>query len=68
MATKAKTRWSSTTPKYWKIIRNISGTAALIAGALLTAPIALPAGLALVLPYIVAIGGVLAPVAQTAKE
>lgn len=61
-------RVSSPTPSFFKKLRNIGLTVAAIAGAIIAAPVALPAVIVKIAGYLVVAGGVLGSASQTAKE
>ncbi len=59
-------RVKAPTPKFFKTLRTIGLTLAAIGGAILAAPISIPAGLIAVAGYVTLAGGVLTAVSQTA--
>lgn len=61
-------RVKAPTPKFFKVLRTIGISLAAAGGAILASPIALPAGIAALGGYLVAGGGVLGAVSQTAVE
>jgi hypothetical protein len=61
-------RVGSPTPTFFKKLRNIGLTVAAIAGAIIAAPVALPAVIVKIAGYLVVAGGVLGGTSQTAKE
>jgi hypothetical protein len=61
-------RVQSPTPKFFKKLRNIGLSLAAIAGAIIAAPVALPAIVIKVAGYMVVAGGVLGGASQTAAE
>lgn len=63
-----KNRWKSETPKFWKKVQKISIAAGVLGGALLAAPVALPAAVVTVGGYLVAVGSVGATLSQLTKE
>ena len=63
-----KNRWKAETPKFWKKVQKISIAAGVIGGAIITAPMALPAALVTVGGYLVAVGSVGATLSQLTKE
>lgn len=65
---KLKERFNAPTPKFWKKVRNISGTIAGIGGLLLTAPVSIPAGLITLGGYLLLAGTVGASLSQLTKE
>lgn len=63
-----KNRWKAETPKFWKKVQKISIAAGVIGGAIIAAPVALPAAVITVGGYLVAVGSVGATLAQLTKE
>jgi ABC-type protease/lipase transport system fused ATPase/permease subunit len=63
-----KNRWKAETPKFWKKVQKISIAAGVIGGAIIAAPVALPAALVSVGGYLVAVGSVGATLSQLTKE
>jgi len=63
-----KNRWKAETPKFWKKVQKISIAAGVIGGAIIAAPVALPAALVTVGGYLVAVGSVGATLSQLTKE
>lgn len=63
-----KNRWKAETPKFWKKVQKISIAAGVIGGAIIAAPIALPAAVITVGGYLVAVGSVGATLSQLTKE
>ena len=61
-------RVKAPTPKFFKILRTIGLALATAGGALLAAPIALPAAVISVAGYVALAGGVMTAVSQTAVE
>lgn len=61
-------RMKAPTPKFFRVLRNIGLALAAAGGALLAAPIALPAAVITVAGYITVAGGVMTAVSQTAVE
>jgi ABC-type xylose transport system permease subunit len=61
-------RLTKPTPQWFKRIRNIGITLGAIGGAIIAAPVALPATIVTIAGYLITVGGVAAAVAQTAKE
>lgn len=61
-------RVKAPTPKFFKILRTIGLTLAAVGGAILAAPISIPAGLVAVAGYVTLAGGVLTAVSQTAVD
>ena len=61
-------RVKAPTPKWFKIIRNIGITLTAVGGAILTAPIALPATIVTVGGYLILGGTVATAIAQTAMQ
>jgi ABC-type xylose transport system permease subunit len=59
-------RAKAPTPKFFKVLRNIGLTLAAAGGALMAAPIALPAGIITIAGYLAVAGGVMTAVSQTA--
>jgi uncharacterized membrane protein HdeD (DUF308 family) len=57
-------RVSSPTPKFFKVLRDIGLALAALGGAVLTAPIALPAAVTSAAGYVAVAGGVLTAVSQ----
>lgn len=63
-----KNRWKSETPTFWKKVQKISIAAGVIGGAIIAAPVALPAAVITVGGYLVAVGSVGATLSQLTKE
>ena len=63
-----KERWKSKLPDFWKKVQKVGIIAGVIGGALLTAPISLPAALASGATYLVVIGTTTATLSQLTKE
>ena len=63
-----KNRWKAETPKFWKKVQKISIAAGVIGGAIIAAPLALPAAVITVGGYLVAVGSVGATLSQLTKE
>jgi len=61
-------RASAPTPKFFKALRNVGLTIAAVGGAILTAPIALPAAVVTVAGYLVVGGSVATAVSQLTVE
>ncbi|TZF83921.1 hypothetical protein FW774_10720 [Pedobacter sp. BS3] len=61
-------RVTAPTPKWFKIIRNIGITLTAVGGAILTAPIALPATIVTVGGYLILGGTVATAISQTAMR
>lgn len=61
-------RISSPTPKFWKKVRKICLTLGAVGGALLIAPVALPAGVLTLAGYFVTAGAVGSALATLTKE
>jgi uncharacterized membrane protein HdeD (DUF308 family) len=57
-------RVSSPTPKFFKVLRDIGLALAAIGGAILTAPVSVPAVVTSVAGYVAVAGGVLTAVSQ----
>lgn len=63
-----KNRWKAETPKFWKKVQKISIAAGVIGGAIIAAPVALPAAVITIGGYLVAVGSVGATLSQLTKE
>ena len=61
-------RVKAPTPSFFKTLRTIGLALAAIGGAILTSPIALPAGLIAAAGYVALAGGVVTAVSQTAVD
>ena len=61
-------RVKAPTPKFFKVLRNVGLALAAAGGALLTAPISLPAGIVALGGYLTVGGTVLTAVSQTTVE
>ena len=61
-------RFTSPTPSFFKILRNIGLALATAGGAILTAPVSLPGIIATIGGYLVTAGGVLTAVSQVTTE
>jgi uncharacterized membrane protein HdeD (DUF308 family) len=61
-------RLKAPTPKFFRVVRNIGLVLAAVGGALLAAPVALPAAVITVAGYITVAGGVMTAVSQTAVD
>ncbi len=61
-------RVKAPTPKFFKTLRTIGLTLAAVGGAILTAPIAVPAALVTIAGYVALAGGVITAVSQTAVD
>ena len=59
-------RLKAPTPKFFRVLRNVGLALAAVAGAIMAAPIALPAGLVTVAGYLTVAGGVIGAVSQVA--
>jgi len=57
-------RVSSPTPKFFKVLRDIGLALAAVGGAVLTAPVSVPAAVTSVAGYVAVAGGVLTAVSQ----
>lgn len=62
------TRIQEKTPKFFRILRNIGLALTAISGAIVAAPIALPAVIVTVAGYSAVAGGVIAAVSQLTKQ
>jgi hypothetical protein len=58
----------SPTPKFFRTLRTIGLSIAAVAGAILTAPVAIPATITTVAAYLAVLGGALSAVAQVTVE
>jgi ABC-type xylose transport system permease subunit len=65
---KLQDRVNAPTPKFFRVLRNIGLALAATGGALLAAPVALPAGVVTVAGYLAVAGGVMTAVSQTAVQ
>jgi hypothetical protein len=63
-----KKRFASPTPSFWQKIRNIALIVAATGGAVLAAPVTLPAAVATTLGYVVAVASAIAGTAQMTKQ
>lgn len=63
-----KDRWKAKMPEFWKKVQRVGIVAGVIGGALLTAPISLPATLITGATYLVVIGTTTATLSQLTKE
>jgi len=63
-----KDRWKAKVPEFWKKVQRVGIVAGIIGGALLTAPISLPATLITGATYLVVIGTTTATLSQLTKE
>jgi hypothetical protein len=63
-----KDRWTAKVPEFWKKVQKVGIIAGVIGGALLTAPISLPATLITGATYLVVIGTTTATLSQLTKE
>jgi uncharacterized membrane protein YeiH len=63
---KLKERVKAPTPKFFRVLRTIGLGLAATGGALLAAPVALPATLVAMAGYLTVVGGVMSAVSQTA--
>jgi uncharacterized membrane protein HdeD (DUF308 family) len=61
-------RLKAPTPKFFRVLRNVGLALAAAGGALLTAPISLPAAVVAVAGYLTVAGGVMTAVSQTAVD
>lgn len=61
-------RIKAPTPKFFKTLRTIGLGLAAIGGAILTAPVAIPAGIVTIAGYITLAGGIMTAVSQTAVD
>jgi uncharacterized membrane protein HdeD (DUF308 family) len=61
-------RVKAPTPKFFKTLRIIGLTLAAVGGAILAAPVAVPAALVTIAGYITLAGGVMTAVSQTAVD
>jgi len=61
-------RLKAPTPKFFRVLRNVGLAMAAAGGALLTAPISLPATIVAVAGYLTVAGGVMTAVSQTAVD
>lgn len=61
-------RVKAPTPKFFKTLRSIGLALAAVGGAILTAPVAVPAGLVTIAGYVALAGGVMTAVSQTAVD
>ena len=61
-------RVKAPTPKFFKTLRTIGLTLAAVGGAILTAPVAVPAALVTIAGYVALAGGVMTAVSQTAVD
>ena len=59
-----KRRWKAKTPIFWKKVQKISIAAGVLGGAIIAAPVALPAAVVTVAGYLVAVGSVGATLSQ----
>ena len=62
------TRAQAPTPKFFRILRNVGISLLTVSGAVLTAPVALPAAIVTVAGYLAVAGGVLSAVSQITVE
>ena len=63
-----KSRWKSDTPRFWKKVQKIALTVGVLGGAIVAAPVSLPASVVTVGGYLVAVGSVGATLSQLTKE
>jgi len=63
-----KDRWRAKVPEFWKKVQRVGIVAGVIGGALLAAPISLPATLITGATYLVVIGTTTATLSQLTKE
>ena len=61
-------RAKAPTPKFFRTLRNIGLALAAVGGAILAAPIAIPASLITIAGYVTLAGGVITAVSQTAVD
>ena len=61
-------RVKAPTPKFFRTLRNIGLALSAVGGAILAAPIAIPASLITIAGYVTLAGGVMTAVSQTAVE
>jgi hypothetical protein len=61
-------RWKAPTPKFWRKVRNSMVTIGAVSGALLAAPVALPAGILALAGYGLTIGITGSVLSQLTKE
>jgi uncharacterized membrane protein HdeD (DUF308 family) len=61
-------RMKAPTPKFFRVLRNVGLALAAAGGALLTAPISLPAAVVAVAGYLTVAGGVITAVSQSAVD
>ena len=61
-------RVKAPTPKFFKTLRAIGLTLAAVGGAILTAPVAVPAALVTIAGYVALAGGVMTAISQTAVD
>ncbi|UIR56700.1 hypothetical protein LZQ00_02525 [Sphingobacterium sp. SRCM116780] len=61
-------RAQAPTPKFFKMLRNIGIVVATIGGAILTAPVALPAAIVTVGGYLAVAGGVISAISQVTVD
>lgn len=58
----------SPTPKFFRTLRTIGLALAAVAGAILTAPVAIPAAITSIAAYVAVLGGALSAVAQVTVD
>ncbi len=63
-----KDRWKAKVPEFWKKVQKVGIIAGVIGGALLAAPVSLPATLITGATYLVVIGTTTATLSQLTKE
>lgn len=61
-------RIKAPTPKFFKTLRTIGLGLATIGGAILAAPVAIPAGIVTIAGYITLAGGIMTAISQTAVD
>jgi uncharacterized membrane protein YgcG len=61
-------RLKAPTPKFFRVLRNVGLALAAVAGAIMAAPITLPAALVTVASYLTVAGGVIGAVSQVAVD
>lgn len=63
-----KDRWKAKVPEFWKKVQKVGIIAGVIGGALLAAPVSLPATIITGATYLVVIGTTTATLSQLTKE
>jgi uncharacterized membrane protein len=61
-------RLKAPTPKFFRVLRNVGIALAAVAGAIMAAPISLPAALVTAASYLTVAGGVIGAVSQVAVD